>query len=123
MGEFKFTAEEASFIVEAEGKKLRVSFEEVCLPWNDAQKWCKEHGGGDESVNNLRFLAKYREQINKELRALGKEPLGSWVWTDERSYITLEDAAFVVSLNGGDGGDVCSIYQGSRCSVRAVSAL
>lgn len=120
MGEFKFTAEEASFIVEAEGKKLRVSFEETNLPWGDAQKWCEEHGGGDESVDNLRFLAKYREQINKELRALGKEPLGGWVWTDERSYITPEATAFVVILSRGD---VSYYSQYFNFYVRAVSAL
>ena len=120
MGEFKFTAEAASFIVEAEGKKLRVSFEEVYLPWNNAQKWCKEHGGGGESVDNLRFLAKYREQINKELRALGKEPLGGWGWTDERSYIAPEATAFVVSL---DYGYVYTLDQNNIISVRAVSAL
>lgn len=120
MGEFKFTAEEASFIVEAEGKKLRVSFEETNLPWGDAQKWCEEHGGGDESVDNLRFLAKYREQINKELRALGKEPLGGWVWTDERSYITPEATAFVVLLRSGS---VLNDRQGYCNVVRAVSAL
>lgn len=120
MGEFKFTAEEASFIVEADGKKLRVSFEEANLPWGDAQKWCKEHGGGGESVDNLRFLAKYREQINKELRALGKEPLGCWVWTNERSYIAPEATAFVVFLSDGY---VNGYYQSYNRSVRAVSAL
>ena len=120
MGEFKFTAEDNSFIIEAEGKKLRVSFEETNLPWNDAQKWCKEHGGGGESVDNLRFLAKYREQINKELRALGKEPLGGWIWSNERAYISPSNCAFVVCLNYGyvDGS-----YQYYNNYVRAVSAL
>lgn len=120
MGEFKFTADEASFIVEADGKKLRVSFDETNLPWNGAQKWCKEHGGGDESVDNLRFLAKYREQINKELIALGKEPLGGWVWANERSYIAPEDTAFVVYLCDGD---VDYDIQFNSYYVRAVSAL
>ncbi len=120
MKKFKFTAEKTSFIVEVEGKKLRVSFEETNLRWNDAQKWCKEHGGGGESVDNLRFLAKYREQINKELRALGKEPLGGWVWTNERSYITPETTAFVVLLSHGNVDDS---YQYYFNFVRAVSAL
>lgn len=120
MNEFKFTAEENSFIIEAEGKKLRVSFEEENLNWKDAQKWCKENGGGDESVDNLRLLAKYRESINNELVALGKEPLGGWVWTNERSYITPEAVAFVVDL---DCGYVDIDNQLSNVSVRAVSAL
>lgn len=120
MGEFKFTAEETSFIVEAEGKKLRVSFEEKDLNWEDAQKWCKENGGGDESVDNLRLLAMYRESINKELEALGKEILGGWIWSNERAYINPSNYAVVVCLNCGcvycDGQ-----YDGSY--VRAVSAL
>lgn len=120
MNEFKFTAEENSFIIEAEGKKLRVSFEEENLNWKDAQKWCKENGGGDESVDNLRLLAKYRESINNELEALGKEPLGGWVWTNERSYITPEGTAFVVYL---DNGNVYYYYQDNGFYVRAVSAL
>ena len=120
MEKFKFTAEETSFIVEAEGKKLRVSLAEENLNWEDAQKWCKENGGGDESVDNLRLLAKYRESINNELEALGKEPLGVWVWTNERSYITPEAAAFVVFLYYGNG-----LYsnQHNYHYVRAVSAF
>ena len=120
MNEFKFTAEENSFIIEAEGKKLRVSFEEKSLNWEDAQKWCKENGGGDESVDNLRLLAKYREPINKKLEALGKETLGGWIWSNERSYITPKAIAFVVRLNNGY---VDNNNQRSNDFVRAVSAL
>lgn len=120
MNEFKFTAEETSFIVEGEGKKLRVSFEEKNLNWKDAQKWCKENGGGDESVDNLRLLAKYRESINKELEALGKETLGGWIWSNERDYISPSNTAFVVLLNYGlvdYNSQINNFY------VRAVSAL
>lgn len=120
MEDFKFTAEETGFIVEAEGKKLRVSFDEVDLSWNDAQKWCKEHVGGDESVANLRLLSKYREQINKELAALGKEILGGWYWSNEPSYTSPDSTAFVVFLNYGD---VSSLNQRYDSYVRAVSAL
>ena len=120
MEKFKFTAEDASFIVEADGKKLRVSFEEKNLNWKDAQKWCKENGGGDESVDNLRLLAKYRESINKELEALGKEILGGWVWSNELSYISPSSCAFVVFLYYGN------VYDDGQYNydyVRAVSAL
>lgn len=120
MEKFKFTAEETSFIVEAEGKKLRVSFEEKNLNWKDAQKWCKVNGGGDESVDNLRLLAKYRESINNELEALGKETLGGWVWSNEGAYIDPSYCAFVVFLRYGD---VLSRFQSSSRCVRAVSAL
>lgn len=120
MNEFKFIAEEKTFVVEVEGKKLRVSFEETNLPWNDAQKWCKENGGGDESVDNLRLLAKYRESINKELEALGKETLGGWIWSNERAYISSSNCAFVVNLHRGN---VDYNYQHFGNYVRAVSAL
>jgi hypothetical protein len=120
MEDFKFTAEETSFIVEAEGKKLRVSFEDKNLNWEDAQKWCKENGGGDESVDNLRLLAKYREPINKELEALGKEILGGWIWSNERAYINPFNCAFGVNLSYGDVGNDNQDYY--SC-VRAVSAL
>ena len=119
MNEFKFIAEEKTFVVEVEGKKLCVSFEEKHLPWREAQRWCKENGGGDESVANLRLLSKYREQINKELDALDKEELGGWYWSNEPSYISPDSAAFVVDLHFGD---VFSINQYGNY-VRAVSAL
>lgn len=120
MEKFKFTAEETSFIVEAEGKKLRVSFEEKNLNWEDAQKWCKENDGGDESVDNLRLLAKYKEPINKELEALGKETLGGWIWSNERAYTSPSNRVFVVSLNYGN---VFNDFQNGINYVRAVSAL
>ena len=121
MNEFKFIAEENSFIIEAEGKKLRVSLAEKNLNWEDAQKWCKENGGGDESVDNLRLLAKYREPINKELKALGKEILGGWVWSNERAYISPSNCAFVVILSDGNVYDCNCQYDDFY--VRAVSAL
>lgn len=120
MNEFKFIAEEKTFVVEVEGKKLCVSFEERVLPWREAQQWCKENGGGDESVAHLRLLSKYREQINKELAALGKEELGGWYWSNEPSYTSPDSAAFVVFL--GDGY-VHDTDMSDRSYVRAVSAL
>ena len=120
MEKFKFTAEETSFIVEAEGKKLRVSFEEKNLNWEDAQKWCKENDGGDESVDNLRLLAKYQESINKELEALEKETLGGWIWSNEQAYIIPSNCAFVVGLYGGI---VNFSLQDFNYYVRAVSAF
>lgn len=120
MNEFKFIAEEKTFVVEVEGKKLRVSFEEKNLPWREAQQWCKENGGGDESVANLRLLSKYREQINKELAALGKEILGGWYWSNEHSYSSPDSTAFVVDLPIGDVGYYDMYYY---VYVRAVSAL
>lgn len=120
MNEFKFIAEEKTFLVEVEGKKLRVSFEEKDLPWREAQQWCKENGGGDESVANLRLLAKYREHINNELSALGKEEFGGWYWSNEQSYISPDSTAFVVYLQDGH---VCYFGMHYYLFVRAVSAL
>ncbi len=119
MNEFKFI-EEKTFVVEVEGKKLRVSFEEKYLPWREAQQWCKENGGGDESVANLRLLSKYREQINTELAALGKEELGVWYWSNEPSYISPDSTAFVVDL---PSAYVYGHVMYRTAYVRAVSAL
>lgn len=117
--EMKFTAEENSFIVEADGKRLRVSYAETCCSHKDAMTFCKENGGGDETVENLRLLAKYRDDINKELKALGKETLGGWVWTNEEHWNN-KDFAFVVSMSNGN------VNNGNRINfnyARAVSAL
>ena len=84
------------------------------------EEWCKENGGGDASIDNLRLLAKYRESINKELETLGKDILGGWVWSNERSYIAPETSAFVVNLRSGD---VSFYSQYDDDFVRAVSAL
>lgn len=114
-----FTAEESSFIVEAEGKKLRVSYDEFNGDHKDAMKFCKEHNGGDESVENLRFLAKHRDAINEELKKLGKETIGGWYWTNELAWWN-DNYAFVVGTGYG------SVDNGNRRYykyARAVSAL
>ena len=119
MEKIKFTAEENSIIVEAEGKKLRVSYAEFFGNYEDSMKFCKENGGGDETVENLRFLAKYRDAINKELVNLDKENISGWYWSNEVTW--WRDAwAFVVHATGGyvNGEDR---YYGSHA--RAVSAL
>lgn len=114
-----FTAEENSFIVEAEGKKLRVSYDEFCGSHEDAMKFCKEHGGGDETVENLRFIAKYRDAINKELKKLDKGIIESWYWTNELSW-RYDNCAFVVITGSGD---VDYVYRDNIFTARAVSAL
>ena len=114
-----FTAEESSFIVEAEGKKLRVSYDEFYGNHADAMKFCNEHNGGDESVDNLRFLAKHREAINEELKKLGKATIGGWYWLNEIAWWN-DNLAFVVSTYDG------TVYDGTRdhrSCARAVSAL
>lgn len=114
-----FTAEESSFIVEAEGKKLRVSYDEFHGNHEDAMKFCKEHNGGDESVENLRFLAKHRDAINEELKKLGKETIRGWYWSNEIAWWN-NHCAFVVLANHGyvtNEGRSYDLY------ARAVSAL
>ena len=114
-----FTAEENSFIVEADGKKLRVSYDEFNGSHKSAMEFCKEHGGGDETVENWRFLARHRDAINEELRKLGKEVLAGWYWSNETTWWN-EACAFVVSsVNGNvDNGN-----RSSYLNARAVSAL
>ena len=95
-----FTAEEKSFIIEADGKKLRVSYDEFRGNHEEAMEFCKEQGGGDETVENLRFIARHRDAINEELKKLGKEPILGWYWTNEITWWS-DDCAFVVSTHYG----------------------
>ena len=114
-----FTAEENSFIVEAEGKKLRVSYAEFYGNHKAAMKFCKENDGGDENVENLRFLAKHRDVINNELAKLDKEKISGWYWSNEVTWWR-DDCAFVVYTITG------YVYGGDRNDInnaRAVSAL
>lgn len=117
--EVNIILEESAFIVEAEGKKLRVSYKEECLPYKEARKFCEENGGGDETVENLRFLAKHRDSINEVLKENGRAELSGWYWSNEESW-RYSDSAFIVDSSDGYVGDY-SI--GSNYDVRAVSAL
>lgn len=114
-----FTAEENSFIVEAEGKKLRVSYAEFYGNHKAAMKFCKENDGGDENVENLRFLAKHRDVINNELAKLDKEKISGWYWSNEVTWWR-DDYAFVVGTNTGN---VDYVDRGDINIARAVSAL
>ena len=114
-----FTAEETSFIIEADGKKLRVSYDEFCGNHKNAMEFCKEQGGGDESVENLRFIARHRDEINEELKKLGKELISGWYWTNEFTWWS-DECAFVV-LTGY--GVVRNDRRRDNGNARAVSAL
>lgn len=111
-----FTAEESSFVIEAEGKKLRVSYDEFHGLHEDVMKFCKEHNGGDESVENLRFLAKHRNVINGELKKLGKETIEGWHWSNEIAWRN-NDCAFVVYM---DDGGVIYADRLSHTNARAI---
>ena len=117
--EVNIILEESAFIVEAEGKKLRVSYKEECLPYKEARKFCEENGGGDETVENLRFLAKHRDSINEALKKEGRTELSGWYWSNEESW-RYEESAFIVSSGYGSVDDN-DMY--NDCNVRAVSAL
>lgn len=114
-----FTAEETSFIIEADGKKLRVSYDEFCGNHKNAMEFCKEQGGGDETVENLRFIARHRDEINEELKKLGKELISGWYWTNEFTWWS-DECAFVVSTGYGH---VNNDYRITINTARAVSAL
>lgn len=117
--EVNIILEESAFIVEAEGKKLRVSYKEEYLPYKEARKFCEENGGGDETVENLRFLAKHRDSINEALKKEGRTELSGWYWSNEESWL-YEESAFIVYSNDRDVDDY---DMGSNRYVRAVSAL
>lgn len=114
-----FTAEENSFILEAEGKNLRVSYAEHYGNHKSSMQFCKENGGGDETVENWRLIAKYRDAINKELAALGKDLIDGWYWASELSW-RYDNCAFVVYTGNGD-----VLYENrlSHDNARVVSAL
>lgn len=117
--EVNIILEESAFIVEAEGKKLRVSYKEECLPYKEARKFCEENGGGDETVENLRFLAKHRDSINEALKKEGRTELSGWNWSNEESWRYEESALVVNSYNGSVYDTDMNDYN----NVRAVSAL
>ena len=117
--EVNIILEESAFIVEAEGKKLRVSCKEDRLPYKEARKFCEENGGGDETVENLRFLAKHRDYINEVLKEKGHTELSGCYWSNEESW-RYKESAFIVRSSSGLVND-CNMF--SRNYVRAVSAL
>ena len=117
--EVNIILEESAFIVEADGKKLRVSYKEECVPYKEARKFCKENGGGDETVENLRFLAKHRDSINEVLKEKGHTELSGWYWSNEESWRYSKSAFVVYSCNGR----VYLNYMLDSSYVRAVSAL
>lgn len=119
MEKVKVSFEDSAFIVEVEGKKLRVSYKQAELPFKKAQEFCKENGGGDETVENLRLLSKYRDQINEQLRENGRAELSGWYWSREESW-QYNNSAFVVNTGSGS-----VLISGMDCDgdVRAVSAL
>lgn len=117
--EVNIILEESAFIVEAEGKKLRVSYKEECVPYKEARKFCEENGGGDETVENLRFLAKHRDSINEVLKEKGRTELSGWYWSNEESW-RYEESAFIVDSTYGYVPDD---DMRDNFLVRAVSAL
>ena len=117
--EVNIILEESAFIVDAEGKKLRVSYKEEVLPYKEARKFCEENGGGDETVENLRFLAKHRDSINEVLKEKGRTELSGWYWSNEKSW-RYKECAFVVSSYYGY---VSGSHMHYDYNVRAVSAL
>ena len=119
MEKVRVSFEESAFIVEVEGKKLRVSYKQAELPFKEVQEFCKENGGGDETVENLRLLSKYRDQINEQLRENGRAELSGWYWSNEESW-RYNNCAFVVYTYNGNVDDH---YMINNNYVRAVSAL
>lgn len=119
MENFTFTPEDNSFIIEADGKKLRVSYAEFYGNYEDAMKFCKENGGGDETVENLRFIARYRDAINAKLEELEKDIIEGWYWSNEPSW-RYNDYSFVVYTYYGN---VSYVYRYYDYYARAVSAL
>lgn len=93
-----FTAEGNGFIVEADGKKLWVSYDEFSGSHHYAMEFCKEQGGGDETVEHLQFIARHKDAINEELKKLGKKLISSRYWSNETAWWD-DRGAFVILTN------------------------
>lgn len=93
-----FTVEEKGFIIEADGKKLWVSYNEFSGSHHYAMEFCKEQGGGDETVENLQLIARYIDAINEELRKLGKKLISSWYWSNKTAWWD-DRGAFIIPTN------------------------
>lgn len=117
--DLKLTLADDGIIVEVEGKKLKVSYKQAELPFAEARDWCKENGGGDETVENLRLIAKYRDKINEQLTAAGEGGIFGWYWSNEESWRYFNSAFVVYSRRGS----VNNNGMGNLYDVRAVSAL
>lgn len=101
MGVVTFTAEEEGFVIEADGRRLRISYDECCGDnHEEALALCRQQGGGDESVENLRFIARYRDFINTKLKEMGGVPLAPWYCSNEVAWWD-EDCVFSVYLTYG----------------------
>lgn len=114
-----FIAEEKSFIVEADGKKLRVSYDVFHGNYEEVMEFCKKQGGGDETVENLRFIARYRDAINKALTKFGKAYISGFYWSNEVTWWS-DDRAFIVSTSLGI---VSREDRDDRYFARAISVL
>lgn len=114
-----FTAEEKGFVIEADGKKLWISYDEFRGNHKSAMEFCKKQGGGDETVENLRFLAEHRDVINEELKKLGKVLISGWYWTNKFTWWS-DCCAFIVTMSNGI---MSNEYRNNITKARAVSVL
>lgn len=114
-----FTAEENGFVIEADGKKLWVSYDEFHGKYKSVMKFCQKQGGGDETVENLRFIARRRDAINEELKKLGKEIIMGWYWANEIAWRS-DGCVFVVNTFNGN---TTNITRNNYNRARAIATL
>lgn len=116
---FKCTPLENGFGVEFGDQKFMVSYDETCLPWDEAKKWCEEKGTRLPGIEELMTLHEHRSEINAMLEKAEKETLGGWYWSG-REHATNPRSAWYVYLYYGntDWGN-----KNLNGSVRAVSAF
>ena len=120
----KVNETQGTFSISDGNKSLTVSLGEVTLPFKEAMEWSRENGGGDETSENIRLLATYREAINAELKAAGHPILEGDYWTNEVDYESPNGYAITIRIDVRHN-EMLRVprMQLRTCKVRAISQI
>ncbi|MDL2230335.1 DUF1566 domain-containing protein [Alistipes sp. OttesenSCG-928-L06] len=99
--EFKCTLLEGGIGIEIGVEKFVISYDEHCLPWGKATKWCREKGGKLPSIKQLMTIHEHRPEINAMLKRAKKETLNGWYWS-EREHPRDAVSAWYVGVGYGN---------------------
>ena len=106
--------------IEDNYQKMFLSFEETDdLSYEEARIWCNSRGGGDESVDNFRFIQEHLDDINYELRRAGAEPIKGEYWSNE-DYKMYKGLSWSIKV---ESGRACLIRDTRTRKARAIKQL
>lgn len=115
----KISKSTKGLIIEDNNQKLFLSFEEIeDLSYEEARIWCKSRGG-DESVENFRFIHEHIDDINYELRRAGIEPIKGEYWSNE-DYKMYKGLSWSVKV---ESGNACLIRDTRTRKARAIKQI